>query len=68
MLDQLANIKLREVSSAQYNKHVRNTKTSAVLMDKGCAQLMFVPNSYQSKCPIKSSNEFKDDKKMQNYY
>ena len=27
---------------------------------------MIVPNSCQSKCPINSSNEFEDDKKMQN--
>ena len=62
MIDQLATIKLREAGSARFNKPVLGTKTGTVLLDKEGAQQMFAPNSCWSKCPIKSSNEFKDDK------
>ena len=66
MLDTLATIKLRESSSAKFDKPVLDAKNGTILKDKDYAPIMCVPNSCRAKCLIKSSNKFRDELQMQN--
>ena len=66
MLDKLATIKLRKLSSVNFNKPDRDTKTGDILKDNDDAPIMFVPKSCRARCPIKLSNKFKDNMQIQN--
>ena len=56
------------MSCANFTKPVRDPNTGDILKDKDGAHIKFVPQSLRATCPIKSSNKFKDDTKMQNLF
>ena len=50
----------------RFTQPVKDPKTGNILKDKEDQAIKFVPQSLRAACPIKASNEFKDELPMQN--
>ena len=66
MLEKLDKINLRISNCTRFTQPVKDPKTGNILKDKEDQAIKFVFQSLRAACPIKASNEFKDDITMQN--
>ena len=66
MLKKLDRINLRISNCARFTQPVRDPKTGNILKDKEDQAIKFLHQSFRAACPIKASNEFKDELIMQN--
>ena len=66
MLEYLDQINLRISNCTRFTQPVKDPKTGNIPKDKEDQAIKFVPQSLWAACPIKASNEFKDELPMQN--
>ena len=66
MLEKLDKINLRISNCTRFHQPVKDPKTGNILKDKDDVAVKFVPQSLRAACPIKASNEFKDEQPMIN--
>ena len=64
MLEKLDKINLRVSNCTRFHQPVKDPKTGNILKDKDDVAVKFVPQSLRAACPIKASNEFKDEPQM----